>query len=183
MADQEIIDLFFKRSDDAISVTQKRYGRLIRNIARNICGNEEDAYECENDTYLALWNNIPPDKPVSLMSYACGIVRNIACNRYTYNTRKKRSAMHTALDEMADTLAGKSMEEEWSDRELGQAINAYLGTLSEENRDIFIWRYWYGDSIKDIAKRTHRNVFGETQRLMRIRNGLKKYLEKEGYYE
>lgn len=183
MDDWQIIELFWKRSPKAIEKITEKYQRLICSVIRNIVGNESDVQECENDTYLALWNSIPPNRPYSLLHYTCRLAKNIAYNRYDYCTRKKRCAALVALDELADDLSTLSLEEEWSNRQLGQAINRFLGQLDQENRVIFVRRYWYGQAEQEIAEKLELSRNSVALRLSRTRKKLKLYLQKEGVYE
>lgn len=182
MNDDKIINLFWERKNEAVEFTEKTYGRLIRHICRSILGNEEDAAECENDTYMALWNSIPPQKPHSLQYYICALARNIACNRCDYNNRKKRSAALVAWDELAEVLSSGTLEDEWSNRQIGEAIDAFLYTLDKKNRVMFVYRYWFGKTEKEIAEICRTTRMGVAHRLSRTRARLKDYLKKEGIY-
>lgn len=180
MEDLQIISLYQQRSHDAIRETEARYGRLVRSIAKNILGNEEDAQECANDTYLAVWNSIPPQNPASFMSYICKIVKNQALMRIRHDTVKKRSAELVAIDELIEVLPGKSLEDEILARELGRHIAAFLEYMEKTDRIIFVRRYWYGDPVRDIADDLHMTANSVSIRLHKLRNRLKSYLEKEG---
>lgn len=183
MDDRQIIELFQKRSAKAIEEITQKYQKLLCSVIRNIVGNEDDVRECENDTYLALWNSIPPNSPDSLLHYACRLAKNIAYNRYDYCNRKKRSAALVALDELSDELSTLSLEEEWSNRQIGHAINCFLGEIDQENRVIFVRRYWYGQSEGEIAEALEISVNSVALRLLRTRKKLRAYLQKEGIYE
>ncbi len=179
MDEQKIIMLLWNRSETALQALSDAYGGRLYAIASNILGDHHEAEECLSDTYLALWNAIPPKKPHPLIAYACRIVRNIALDR----RREHHSAYEVPLEELAGCLPDNSTEESLEARELGRAINAFLGTVSSDNRVIFLRRYWFGDSVKDIAAAFSMNENAVSVRLSRTRDKLKTYLIKEGYYE
>ena len=183
MKDEEIVELYFSRSEDAISETALKYGNYCSYISQNILHSKEDAEECVNDAYLAVWNTIPPQKPEHLLAYICRIVRNISITKYHSNTAKKRNSYYdTALDELDECImSGLSVEDEIDARELSCLINIFLDTLSKENRVIFVWRYWFSDSVQDIAEKLGISSNNVSVRLSRIRSKLKKFLKKEGY--
>jgi RNA polymerase sigma-70 factor (ECF subfamily) len=174
--------LFFERSEQAVAELQCKYENQLMQIARNILNNRLDAEECVNDAYLAVWNTVPPQKPNPLLTYVCRIVRNLSIKRYHANNAKKRNSQYdVALDELEECIQSKAtVESEYAVKELAGAINGFLGTLSRENRIIFIRRYWFADSIADIAKMFNTSSKNISLRLLRIRQRLKKYLEKEG---
>lgn len=184
MEDHEIIELFYARSEQAITQLQNKYGRRCLQVAGNILNNQLDAEECVNDAYLAAWNTIPPQKPEPLLTYVCHIVRNLSIKKYHANSALKRNSHYDiALDELEECIqTQETVENQVAVKELAEAINQFLGTLSRENRIMFVRRYWFSDSVADIAeifKTSSRNV---SLRLLRVRKGLKKYLEKEGMW-
>ena len=184
MEDQKIIELFFARSEQAIAQLQNKYGNRCLRVAGNILNNRLDAEECVNDAYLAVWNSIPPQEPDPLLTYVCHIVRNLSIKKYHANSALKRNSHYDiALDELEECIqTNETVENELAVKELAGAINQFLGTLSRENRVMFIRRYWFSDSVADIAgmfRTSSRNV---SLRLLRVRKGLKKYLEKEGMW-
>ncbi len=183
MEDSKIIALFFDRQERAIAEVSAKYGDTCSRIATNILKNEQDAEECVNDTYLALWNKIPPEEPDPLRTYVFRIVRNLAIAKYRANTSLKRNSHYdVALDELEDCLAAPhTPEQECESRELAKALDQFLDTLSRENRVMFVRRYWFSESVTDIAKRFHMSDHAVCVRLSRIREKLKKYLKKEGY--
>lgn len=183
MDDNSIISLFWKRSEQAVRETSEKYGGLIRMMCGNILGNIEDVRECENDVYMALWNQIPPEKLDSLKNYACRIARNIAYDRYDYNHRKKRFGHKLALEELSDILVSRTLEEEYNSQELGRLLNIFLGTLEQEYRACFIYRYFYELTEKEIGSRLGMNRYAVRRRLEKTRQLLKKCLEEEGIYE
>lgn len=183
LEDTDIIELFCNRSEQAIKEISEKYGNICSQISKNILNNSQDAEECVNDTYLAVWNTIPPKKPEHLLSYICRIVRNISIAKYHSNTAKKRNSYYdTALDELDECIPSSlSVEDAVSARELSRLFNIFLSTLSMENRVIFVWRYWYTDSINDIAEKLEISGNNVSVRLSRIRCKFKKFLKKEGY--
>lgn len=182
MDDQKIIELFFDRSELAIQSLAAKYEKLLHKISFHILQNDEDVAECINDTYLGGWNAIPPARPNPLSAFVCKITRNLSLNKYRANTAAKRDAsMDVSLEELALSIPTPSAEEEWSAQELGRNINRFLNTLELENRVLFVRRYWFADSVGDIAKDLRISENLASVRLGRIRKQLKKFLEQEGY--
>lgn len=183
MDDKQIIDLFCERSEQAILELSKKYGNVCYRVAKNILSNNQDAEECVNDAYLGAWNTIPPQMPNPLLAYVCRIVRNISIMRYHANTAVKRNSFYDmALDELEECLASSiSVEAAISAKELSALLDMFLDTLDQENRVMFVRRYWYSDSIQEIARRFQISNNNVSVRLSRIREKLKKYLQKEGY--
>ena len=182
MDDSEIIELFFERSEKAISELSSKYGGVCMNIAQNVLGNYQDAEECVNDTYLGVWESIPPKKPGSLLAYVCQIVRNISVNRYKYNSYKKRNNIYdVCISELEESISSKETAEDGFEiSELSRFIDEYLNTLDETNRMIFVRRYWYLDSIQTLAKMSQLSTGAVRTRLSRLRETLKQYLEIRG---
>lgn len=184
MNDKEIIQLYLNRDQRALSVTAKKYGKYCTSIAKNILGNNEDAEECVNDAYLNTWNSIPPTIPTIFSAFLGRITRNLAFNKYKHSHVMKRGngEVTIVLDELAECVSGlDDVEKEIDRRELVEAINSFLDTLSPRKRNIFISRYWYADSVSSIAERyemTESNVFTT---LSRLRLKLKKYLIERGF--
>ncbi len=183
MDDSRIIELFYARSEQAVTELSKKYGAVCKKVAGNILHNPLDAEECVNDAYLGVWNTIPPQKPELLLAYVCRIVRNISVAKYHAVTAVKRNSNYdAALDELEGCFASvDTVESELAVRELSHAINGFLASLDQESRIIFVWRYWYADSVTVIAARLRRSENSVSVRLFRIREKLKKYLKKEGY--
>ena len=183
LEDSKIIELFFARVEQAIVELSEKYGIVCSRIARNILKNDLDAEECVNDTYLAAWNTIPPEKPDPLKTYIFRIVRNISIAKYHSNTSIKRNSYYdVALEELENSLTSPAtIEQEIEEIELSKQIDSFLDTLDKENRVMFVRRYWYSDSISDIAERFHISNHNVTVRLSRIREKLKNHLKKEGY--
>lgn len=180
MEEQKLLDMLLARSDRAVQELEGQYGRLVGMIANNILGSPEDASECTNDTWLAVWNSIPPNRPDSLMNYVCRIAKNIALKRFRDDHRRKRSGMTVALDELADCLAGVSLEDAYAEQEIIRAMNVYIGTLDKENRFIWVCHFWTGASAEEIAERLGMTKGAVVNRLSRMRKGLRKYLGQEG---
>ena len=184
MEDSKIIELYFARSENAIPETEKKYGAYCKTVAKNILGNEEDAEECLNDTYLAAWNSIPPAVPEKLSLFLGKITRNLSLNRYRKNKTEKRGGGFSpaVFEEMEEVVSGSDdLEKNFEKREILAAVNEFLGTLSEEKRSIFICRYWYFDSMEDMAKRFGKKESGIYSSLERNRKKLRKYLLERGY--
>lgn len=183
MEDSRIIDLFFERSEQAITELSKKYGSVCKRVAWNILGSERDAEECVNDAYLGAWNTMPPRRPEGLSAYVCRIVRNLSTTRYHANTAAKRNSFYdAALEELEECLPSSSdVEEELSARELSKLLDRFLGELDRENRIIFVRRYWYSDSVSEIAASFRMRENSVSVRLSRMRTRLKAFLRKEGY--
>ena len=178
MEDEAIIELFFARSEGAIKELDLKYGKVCYKISSNILHNLQDAEECVNDAYLGIWNTIPPARPNPLLAFLCKIVRNLSIMRYHTNTAMKRNSSYdVALEELESRLASHvTVEKEVETNELTHIIENFLGTLTQENRVIFMRRYWFSDTYVDIADRmgmTEKNV---SVRLTRIRKQMRDYL-------
>ena len=181
MDDKEIIGLYFARSEEALTETEKKYGPYCHAIAYHILENHDDSKECVNDAYLRIWNAIPPEKPVSLRAYLGKITRNLALGRYrATHTKKRGGCVEVAMEELREATAGVSPEEAIDRTELLQLIEAFLDELSPQARVFFLRRYWYFSSVKEIAADYHVSVSSVKVSLLRSRNALKTRLEKEG---
>lgn len=178
MEDKQIIALLFQRSDSAISALQQKFGGLCKSIISNILSDDRDVEECISDTYLRIWNAIPPQKPDRLDAFLARTARNIALDRYDYNTAGARSANLTlAFEELAGCLpTGGSQENQVQFR---QFINAFLRGLPKMTRIIFIRRYWYGESISQIAAACNCSEEKIKSSLFRTRNKLRQAMIKE----
>ena len=179
MNDEHIINLLFRRSEDGIKELENQYGKLARLIALNVLNNEEDAGECVNDTWMAVWNTIPPRKPDSLAGYVSKISRNIALRRYRDEHRKKRSGVVASIEEFAENLSGRTLEEDYNLQSLIEGINTYLGKLPKDNRLIWMAYYWAGLSKADIAKRMGYSISAVNTRLSRVKKDMFEFLKKE----
>lgn len=182
MDDQAIIALFFARSEQAITELSNKYGPVCRKIADQILNNRQDAEECVNDAFLAVWNTVPPQNPDPLRSYLCRIVRNQAIKKYHANTAEKRNSFYdAALEELEEILpAASAVEDQFGAMELARGINAFLATLDKDSRVLFVRRYWYAASIESLAEHFQTSKHNISVRLSRIRNRLKTYLHREG---
>lgn len=183
MEDEKIIELFFARSEQAIACVRERYGDLCRHIAANILPDPEDVDECVSDTYMALWNAIPPARPQKLRPFVARIARNQAGNKLAYNSAGKRGReMTVSLDELEPWLASaRDVEGELDGKELTCAIERFLLTLDADSRNVFLRRYWFYDSIKQIAEGFGASESWVKSRLLRTRSKLRIYLIEEGY--
>lgn len=182
IADQKIIELLFQRSDQGIQELDHKYGKICHTLSFNIVNSRQDAEECVNDAYLGAWNAIPPARPNPLLPYIAKIVRNISLKRYWKQEAAKRSGRYTiALEEIEACIADqKTVEEEIDALELAHIIEAFLDTLSQKNRIIFLRRYWFSDSYQDIAKFVGLSEKNISVRLVRIREKMKQYLRERG---
>lgn len=183
MDDKKIIALFFERSEQAISETKNKYSSVVRRTAFHILNNLQDTEECENDTYLAAWNNIPPESPDPLAAYLCRISRNLALKRYAENTALKRNSSYdVSLDELGEIIPAKcnSPASEYEIKEITKSIEMFLDALSHDDRILFVRRYWFSYPVKDLAAIMQLSPHCVTVKLSRIRNRLQKYLTKEG---
>lgn len=183
MDDKQIVDLYWARSENAISETSKKYGKYCHYIAGNILHNNEDSEECVNDTYLRAWEAMPPHRPEKLSAFLGKIVRNLALDRYKQHTAKKRGdgQVPIALDELQDCIpASDSATEGIDDFILIDIFNRFLAGLPAEKRKIFVRRYWYLSPIKEIANDYSISESKVKVTLLRIRNDLRQVLEKEG---
>lgn len=182
MDDQAIITLFNERSEQAISELINKHGASVRKITANILRNPLDVEESVNDTYLRIWNLIPPEVPKSLRAFACSVARNAALSRFHTNAAQKRNSHYdVALDELEECIpALNSVETEMEAKELSRYINSYLGTLRYDDRYMFVRRYFYADSVSSIASSMNLTPHRVSVRLFRVREKLQQHLRKEG---
>ena len=183
MDDKQILDLYWERSEAAISETSKKYEKYCRYIAFNILHNDEDSEECVNDTYLRAWNSIPPNRPSVLKTFLGKITRNLSLDRYELLNAKKRNGgqMSLIFDEIQECIPSlDSTENIVEEIALTDILNRFLSSLSLEQRKIFMRRYWYLSPIKEIATEYDMSESKIKMSLFRSRNELKKLLEKEG---
>ncbi|MCM1539904.1 MAG: sigma-70 family RNA polymerase sigma factor [Blautia sp.] len=182
MEDAKIIELFLARAEAAISETAMKYGKLCYRIANNILANHEDSEECVNDTYLALWNNIPPKRPSYFPAFTGKITRNFALKKYEYCTAKKRNQEAVcSLEELGECVSGtESVETELENKRIEELINDFLWKQDQEKRDVFILRYWYFESLESICRRTGFSQGKIKSMLFQLRGKLRTYLESEG---
>lgn len=182
MEDQQIIDLYNARCEQAISETDRKYGSFCRQLALSILTIREDAEECVSDTYFTVWNKIPPELPRSLRAFLGRITRNLCISRYRANHAQKRySGMDLLLSELNDCVPAPKTTEELADsRRLGELISQWLDTLSAEDRVLFVRRYWYGDALRDLALEAGCGTNQLAHRMLRLRSRLRAALEAEG---
>lgn len=183
MEDQGIVKLFFDRSEQAIAETDKKYGRYCYAIAYNILSCREDSQECVNDTYLTVWNTVPPRKPNLLNAFLGKITRHISIDRWRRLSAQKRGGkeMILALEELGECVDTQGIEAEISQRELARILNAFLVRLPETERNVFLCRYWYLDPIDTIANITGFSQSKVSSMLYRTRGKLRVKLQEEGY--
>ena len=182
MDDKQIIRLFFERDENAISRSEEKYGKYCHTVAVNILGNSSDAEECVNETWLAAWNNIPPEKPDCLRAYFGRITRNVAIARSRDLKRLKRggSGENVPLEEIEDFVCGDSdPEKEVGEKELAEAIDGFLASLSKRDRDIFVSRYFLAFPTSEISERFGMKEDYVRTLLSRSCKKLKKYLERK----
>ncbi len=181
MEDQGIIALFFDRSEQAIVKTDKKYGRYCYSIAYNILSNREDSEESVSDTYLEAWNTIPPRHPGFLNAFLAKITRHISIDRWRKRSAKKRGGgeIILALEELEDCVVAHGIETEFSKKELTRVLNQFLLSLPETERNVFLCRYWYLDSIQTISEVTGFTQSKVTSMLHRTRGKLRKKLSEE----
>ena len=180
MDEKTILQLLWDRAESAIPALQKTFGKGLYRLAMNILGSHSDAEETVSDTYFALWNAIPPQRPDSLKAYIARIVRNLALDRFDYNHAEQRSsALTEAYEELEDILFICNQEGEGAEK-FREVLNEFLGGLKKEARVYFVRRYWYGESIREIAQACGAGESKVKSSLMRTRNSLRDVLEKEG---
>ena len=185
MDDWQIIELYYERSETAILESANKYGSYCYYIAYHILYNEQDSEECVNDTYFRAWKVIPPQCPNKLSVFLGRITRNLALDKYRYYNREKRGngQMALILDELQECISTSNHTEQvLEERMLVEALNHFLRGLSKEKRMMFLRRYWYMSSIKEIAEDYEISEGKVKMTLLRIRNKLKQVLEKEGIY-
>ncbi|MDO5545510.1 MAG: sigma-70 family RNA polymerase sigma factor [Eubacteriales bacterium] len=181
MDDSKIIDLFFARDEDAIRHTDDTYGRRLYHLADNIVQNGQDAEESVSDTYMKAWDTIPPQRPEHFFAYIAKICRNFALKKVDWKNARKRKAEVVALtQEMESCIPDTYRETEADARELGRILDAFLRTLTPENQMVFLRRYWYVDTIAEIAARYGISESAVQMRLNRTKSKLAAYLAKEG---
>ena len=181
MGRDPILKLLLSRSEEAIEAMMARFGQRLLMTARNLLGSREDAEETVSDTYLAVWNAVPPSEPDPLDPFVYRVGRNLALKQLRKNTADKRSGYALSLAELEGCIGSNSLEAQTEARELGRAIDRFLNTQSRENRVIFLRRYWFGDSVNAIAAGLGLKENTVTVRLARTRERLRTYLQKEGY--
>jgi RNA polymerase sigma-70 factor (ECF subfamily) len=183
MKDSDIIDLYWQRDQEAIAETDRKYGAYCGTIAYNICGSHEDAEECVSSTWLKAWNSMPDERPNILSAFLGAITRNFAINRKSAENAQKRGGgqLTLALDELAECIPTESSPEKTVElKELEMAIDTFLSLLPEQERRIFLCRYWFMASMAEIASRMDCSQSKVKTSLYRTRGKLRKYLQEEG---
>lgn len=182
MEDREIMELFRLRSEAALSETEKKYGRYCLYIAERILGSAADAEEIVNDAYLKAWNTIPPQDPESLKSYLGMLCRQLALDRYERDHAAKRGGQTAlVLEELEEVLPDGNGDDPGESAALTAAMDAFLASLPDRTRKVFLRRYWYAAPIAEIAAEYGMRESGVTVLLLRTRTKLKQFLEKEGF--
>ena len=182
MEDERIVTLYWERNEDAIRESDRKYGKYCYAIAYNILHSHEDSAECVNDTWNRAWNAMPPERPTLLQAFLARITRNVSIDRFRHNGAQKRNAeMESAIDEYWECIPNKdaSIEDEVA---LKEAINGFLESLDVRTRVIFMRRYWYSMSVKEIADGMHLSESHVNVILHRTRSKFKDYLTKEGVF-
>lgn len=181
MDDLMIIELYFARNEQAIKETDSKYGKLCFSMANNILSNDEDSEECVNDTYLSVWNKIPPTRPNNFRAFICKIVRNLSMKKLEFNRALKRTQSVTvSYTELEEILPDTSTAPEWEYENLGKIISDFLQHEKEDARNVFIRKYYFFDSISDIAERYSFTESKVKNMLYHSRNKLREWLKKEG---
>ena len=180
LPDEAIVNLYFDRSEEAIAACQVKYGKSCHTVAYNILHSDEDAEECVNDTWLRAWNSIPPERPTRLGAWLSTVTRRLALTRYEKKTAAKRyGGMETSLEELSECVTAGSLTIA-DEVALSEAINGFLASLPTRTRMIFMRKYWYMDSIADIAKALGMGESAVKVTLHRTREKFRKHLAKEG---
>ena len=181
MDDLQIIELYFARDEQAIKETDRKYGKTCFRVAYNLLSNNEDSEECVNDTYLTVWNKIPPTRPNNFIAFICKITRNLSLKRLEVSNAMKRSAgTIISMSELEKALPDQCIAPDVEDEELGKLISAFLWSEKALDRNVFLRKYWFFDSISDIAERYSMNENSVKSMLFRSRNRLREFLKKEG---
>ena len=184
MTDNEIIELYLQRSENAINETTRQYGSYCSAIAMSILHNKEDVDECMNDTYLSVWNSIPPQHPTNFSAFIGKITRNLSLDRYRKKNTQKRGGDETTLlfSELELCIpSARSVEDVADMNDLAKMIDIFLATIRKEDKFYFVLRYWYSETVPEIARQFNVAVGKVTMSLHRTRKKLKKYLEKRGF--
>ena len=181
MEDANIIELYWVRDEEAIRLTDEAYGRKLEILSHNILRSIEDAQECVNDTYLRTWNAIPPSRPRQFFAFLASICRHLSLNKLDWKAAAKRNAeVVTLTEEMALCIPDREGERKLEGKELGRLLNRFLENLPKESRLIFLRRYWYLDTVAQIAQRYSITESKVKMQLSRTREKLRTFLEKEG---
>ena len=181
LEDYQIVDLYWERSERAISETDTKYGRMLTGISIGLVHTNEDAEECLNDTYLAAWNSMPSERPIYLGAFLSKIIRRISIDRYRTAHSEKRGGKDALLNELTECIPSQTdVQSEYDNKVLAEALNRFLYSLDDEKRNIFIRRYFYSDPIDVIARGMNIGVGKVKTVLFRTRNALRNFLSEEG---
>ncbi|MCI8513366.1 MAG: sigma-70 family RNA polymerase sigma factor [Lachnospiraceae bacterium] len=182
MEDKDILRLYFERSEYAVEETKKKYGNMLRALAARILSDRRDAEECENDTYLGAWRTIPPQNPQNLPAYLARIARNQALKRYEFLRAGKRNReLEVSFEELEGCLADIEKGDAGREDELADSLNDFLGNLEKENRRVFLLRYWYCLSVREITAECEMTRSQVESRLFRTRSKLRQFLTERGF--
>ena len=180
MEDFKIVDLYWERSERAISETRTKYERMLSGISYSLLHSDEDAEECVNDTYLSAWNSMPSDRPIYLGAYLSKIIRALSIDKFRSKHSKRRGGFEELCEELDECIPDpSSIQAQYENGQLAKAINRFIAELPEEKRVIFIRRYFYSDSVEQIAKRMGFTSSKVKTSLFRMREELRQILEKE----
>lgn len=185
LSDDEIVELYWKRKEKAIKETERKYSQFLFKIAYNILYDRSDCEECQNDTYIGIWNAIPPTRPVVFRAFIAQIMRNIAINKYKEKTRKKHipSEFTASFEELYDSLSStETIEEKLEAEEVGRIISEYVRGLSKQQQYIFVGRFYMADTVENIAKELGVTPSSIYKAIDRIKKGLKCSLQGKGVY-
>ena len=182
MEDRQIIDLYWQRDETAIAETDTKYGGFCRRISTNILHNPWDSEECVSDAYSRCWDTMPPQRPGSLRAYLGTVIRNLSISRYrAYHAQKRFGGAEVLLSELADCVpAPENVQRTVEAGELSELIGSWLDTLDREDRALFVRRYWNGEAVKELAGELGLRPNALTKRLLRLRESLRRSLEREG---
>lgn len=181
MEDCKIVDLYWARSERAISETDNKYGRMLTSISVSLVDAKEDAEECLNDTYLAAWNSMPSERPIYLGAFLSKIIRRLSIDKYRASRSQKRGGADVFVEELTESIpSNDDVASNYDNNLLAEALNKFLLSLDEEKRYVFVRRYYYSDSIEAIAKKMRVSEGKIKTVLFRTRNALRKYFMEEG---
>lgn len=185
VSDEQIVDMYWQRNQDAILETDQKYGSLLQNVAYNILYDSLDCEECRNDTYLRLWNLIPSSRPAPFSAFVVRILRGIAIDRYREKSSQKRipSQLTVSMEDLNNAISsGRTVEEKYEAKEIGKLISEYIRTLSDRQQYIFFDRYYMAEPVEKTATDLSVSVQTVYREIQKIKRGLKKYLESKGVY-
>ena len=185
VSDEQIIDMYWQRNQDAITETDNKYGNLLQSIAYNILRDTLDCEECRNDTYLRMWNLIPDARPLPFVAFVVRIMRGISIDRYREKSSKKRipSQLTVSMEELMNAISDeRSVDEIYEAREIGKIISEYVENLNDRQQYIFFDRYYMAEPVEKTASDLSISVQTTYREIKKIKQGLRKYLEEKGVY-